>query len=52
MQIALGEILKLFLWGIVVFLAQAGLTPLLEINGIRPDLLLIFVMTVVFHRGK
>ncbi len=52
MQIALGDIAKLVVWGGLVFLAQTVLAPLIDINGIRPDFLLIFVMSVTLKRGR
>ena len=35
-----------------MLLAQIVLTPLLEIRGIRPDLLLIFVLVITLKHGK
>ncbi|NQT35715.1 rod shape-determining protein MreD [bacterium] len=47
-----NEILKLSVWGILIFLIQIAVAPLLEIKGIKPDLLLIFVIAVTIRRGS
>jgi rod shape-determining protein MreD len=52
MQIVPSEILKSAVWGVIALLAQIALTPLLEIRGIHPDLLLIYAMIITFKRGK
>jgi len=52
MQIIPGDWIKFLIWGVVTLLAQIVLTPLLEIRGIRPDLLLIFVLIITFRHGK
>ena len=47
----LNEMLQLSVWGIFILLIQVAVAPLLELKGIRPDLLLIFVITVTIRRG-
>ncbi|MCF7809882.1 rod shape-determining protein MreD [bacterium] len=52
MQIVPGETLKYAIWGVAVLIAQIALSPLLEIRGIHPDLLLIYVIVITFKKGK
>ena len=44
--------IKLLVWGLVVFLAQISLAPLIEVRNASPDLLLIFVLTLTIRRGR
>ena len=48
----LSRIVKAFAWGLLILLAQIVLAPLLAIKGIRPDLLLIFVISMAIRRGS
>ncbi|MDP8240742.1 MAG: rod shape-determining protein MreD [Candidatus Hatepunaea meridiana] len=45
------EIVKTFIYGVIVLIAQIGLSPLLEISGVKPDLLMIFVMLLMVRNG-
>jgi len=37
---------------VVILLAQVGLAPLIEVQGARPDLLLVFVLFVTARNGR
>lgn len=48
----LNETVKLTLIGLIILLLHVGLTPLIEINGVKPDLLLVFVISIAIRRGS
>ena len=48
----LNDILKIGLFGICLFLLELGLGQFWEISGIRPDLLLIFVVIISIRKGR
>ncbi len=48
----LSDIVKASTWGLLILLAQVVLAPVLEIRGIRPDLLLIFAVSMAMRRGS
>ncbi|MDP8228675.1 MAG: rod shape-determining protein MreD [Candidatus Electryoneaceae bacterium] len=48
----LGEVIRLTVWGIIVLLIEMGASFLLEIRGIRPDLLLLFALAVTVRHNR
>ena len=47
----LSEIAGIFALGLIVLVAQIGIAPLMDVNGVRPDLMLVFVMALTIRRG-
>jgi len=48
----ISDILRLIVIGLILLFIEIGAGPLLDINGARPDLLLIFVITISIRRGR
>ncbi len=48
----LPDVLKLVLTGLAFLILEIVVGPYLDINGRRPDLFLIFVMTLAIYKGR
>ncbi len=46
------SILRLLLIGSLLLFIQVGAGRLLDISGVRPDLLLVFILSITFKRGR